>query len=154
MTAPAMSHLICSIALVALILLLPGFFATKRDNIAEEMAKAELTEISDYASNTLENLYLLANSTNEDLTLTKDLINMPLTVQDSFYTLRIVSVDNVTAYRVTAFLNDKPWVESSSWIVPGLRITVKNSIDIQTTATVEVGCERRADNFYIWIEGE
>jgi hypothetical protein len=55
---------------------------------------------------------------------------------------------------VTAFLNDKPWVESSSWIVPGLRITAKNSIDIQNTATVEVGCERKANTFYIWIEGE
>ncbi len=122
MAAPAMSYLICSMGLVVLILVLPGFFAMERNYAAEDLARRELTEICDYTSNTLENLYLLANSTNqEELTVTKEMLYLPMTIEGSFYTMRIVSAaDTATASRVTAFLNDKDWVEGSSWLVPGL----------------------------------
>ena len=152
MAAPAMSHIICSMGLIVLILVLPAFFVTERNSIAQDIAKRELTEITDYTSNTLQNLFLLANSTNiKELTITKELIYLPLTVEGSFYTLTIQSIDGVNASRVAAFLNDKPTVEGSSWLVSGLKITSEQSIEI-SNKLVEAGCERNASGFYVWIK--
>ena len=155
MAAPAMSHIICSIGLIMLTLLMPIFFAMEQNSIAQDMAIRELTEITDYTSNTLQNLFLLANSTNsEELTLTKEMIYLPLTVEGSFYTLSIQSIDGVNASRVTAFLNDEPKVEGSSWLVSGLKITSEQSVEVSNNLIV-AGCERSASGFYVWIkEGE
>jgi hypothetical protein len=151
MAAPALGHLICSMALVALILVMPSFFAMERNSIAEEMALRELTEIADYTSSTLENLFLLANSTNSrELTITKDLFYLPTKVDGSPYVLEISSVDDVTASQVTAYLTDRSWVKGTSWLVPDLKITSQNSITI-SDYTVEVGCKRDATGFYVWI---
>ena len=151
MAAPAMSHLICSMALVGLILVLPAFFAMERDRYAEAMAIRELTEISDYTSNTLENLFLLANSTNiEDLTVTKELLYLPLAVEGSPYVLNITSDDGQYASRVVASLTDRPKVAGISWLVPGLKITPNNSLTVGNH-TVEVGCSRESNGFYVWI---
>ncbi|HEX9261607.1 MAG TPA: hypothetical protein VF893_03680 [Candidatus Bathyarchaeia archaeon] len=150
-----MSHLICSMALVALILVLPSFFAMERNGVAEQMAQRELTEICDYTSNTLENLFLLANSTNvKELNVTKELIYLPMTVEGSFYTLRIdAATDDATSPRVTAFLNDRSWVQGSSWLVPGLKVN-EEPLAINGTSMV-AGCTRNAAGFYVWIkEGE
>ena len=152
MAAPAMSHLICSMALVGLILVLPAFFAMERDRYAEAMSTRELTEISDYTSNTLENLFLLANSTNaQGLTITKELLYLPLQVEGSFYVLNITSNDGQNASQVVAYLTDKPWVVGASWLVPGLKITPNNALTVGNY-TVEAGCSRETDGFYIWIE--
>jgi hypothetical protein len=153
MAAPAMSYLICSMGLVVLILVLPGFFAMERNYAAENMAMRELTEICDYTSNTLENLFLLANSTNQkELNVTKEMLYLPMTIEGSFYTMRIVSAaDNATASRVTAFLNDKDWVEGSSWLVPGLKVLNGDPLAINGTSLV-AGCTRSASGFYVWIE--
>ncbi len=152
MAAPAMSYLICSMALIALILVLPAFFAMERNSVAEQMAKRELTEICDYTSNTLENLFILANSTNsQSLTVTKDLLYLPITVEDSFYTLKIVSpVDDTHAPQVVAFLNDKHWVEGSSWLVPGLEVD-ETPLAVNGTSMV-AGCTRTGNVFSVWIE--
>lgn len=151
MAAPAMSYLICSMALVALILVLPAFFAIERNNVAEQMAERELTEICDYTSNTLENLFILANSTNsQTLTVTKELLYMPMTVEDSFYTLKIVSAPDVSnAAQVTAFLNDRPWVKGSSWLVPGLKVN-EDPLAVNGTSMV-AGCTRDNNVFSVWI---
>lgn len=151
MAAPAMSYLICSMALIALILVLPAFFSIERNNVAEQMAERELTEICDYTSNTLENLFILANSTNsKTLTVTKELLYMPMTVEDSFYTLKIVSAPDVSnAAQVTAFLNDKPWVKGSSWLVPGLKVN-EDPLAVNGTSMV-AGCTRDNNVFSVWI---
>lgn len=151
MAAPAMSYLICSMALVALILVLPAFFAIERNNVAEQMAERELTEICDYTSNTFENLFILANSTNsQTLTVTKELLYMPMTVEDSFYTLKIVSAPDVSnAAQVTAFLNDRPWVKGSSWLVPGLKVN-EDPLAVNGTSMV-AGCTRDNNVFSVWI---
>ena len=153
MAAPAMSYLICSMALVALILILPGFFAIEYKSVAEEMATKELTEISDYTSNTLQNLYLLANSTNSgELTLKKELLYLPSRVEGSPYTLRISSDSGGNALQVTAYIADKSWVEGFSWLVPGLKILPPNNpLTINERAIFAV-CQREADVFYIWME--
>ncbi len=151
MTAPAMSHLICSIALVVLIVVLPSFFMMERENVAIEMARRELTEISDYTSNTLANLFILANSTNsEKLMITKEMIYLPQKVEGSPYVLRISSVDDVTSSQVTASLVDRPWVVGASWLVPGLKVAPDNSLTVDDYI-VEAVCERNATGFYVWI---
>jgi hypothetical protein len=152
MAAPVMSHLICSIALIILILVLPSFFALELSNISEEMAIRELTEISDYTSSTLENLFLLANSTNsEELTVTKKLIYLPTKIKGSPYVLSITSDDGQYASQVTASLTDRPWVTGASWLIPGLKITLNYSLTIDNYI-VEAACKRDATGFYIWIE--
>ena len=151
MAAPAMSYLICSMGLIVLILVLPFFFATEKANISEQMARRELTEISDYTSNTLNNLYFLANSTkaNGNLEITKTLLYLPLTVQDSFYALSISS-DGENATTVTAVLNGKSWVAGESWLVPGVKMYNLSSIEIRGK-TVTAGCLRNSTGFYVWL---
>ena len=152
MAAPAMSHIICSIGLIVLTIVMPVFFAMEQNSIAQDMAIRELTEITDYTSNTLQNLFFLANSTNsEELTLTKELIYLPLTIEGSFYTLSIQSIDGVNASRITAFLNDNPTTEGSSWLVSGLKITSEKSVESNNNLIV-AGCERSASGFYVWIK--
>ncbi len=152
MAAPAMSHLICSMALVVLILVLPSFFAMERDNVAKEMAIRELTEISDYTSNTFENLFLLANNTDSgDITVTKELIYLPPKVEGSPYVLNISSVDGQNASHVTAYLMDGSGITGSSWLVSGLKITSNSSLAIGNYK-VEAVCKRDATGFYVSIE--
>jgi hypothetical protein len=146
-----MSYLICSVGLIVLILVMPYFFSIERDSTAEQMAIRELTEISDYTSNTLENLYFLASSTNSaTLTVSKDMIYLPLTVQDSFYTLSITS-DGENATKVTAILNGKS-IAGESWLIPGLKLTDDVSIDI-SRQSVTAYCQRNSTGFHVWLGG-
>lgn len=151
MAAPIMSHLICSMGLIVLILVMPVFFAMERDGIVEEMAKRELTEISDYVSNTLANLYILANSTSAtgQLNITKNLLYLPLTVQNYFYKLSITP-DGEYASKVTAVLKEKSWVAGESWLVPGLKMYNSSSIEI-LGQTLTAGCLRDSTGFYVWL---
>ena len=152
-----MSHLICSMALIFLISAMPFFFAIERNSYSEEMAKRELTEISDYTSNTLANLYFLANSTNSvELTMTKELLYLPQTVEDSVYMLGITSMDGLNALKVTAFLKDRSWVVGDSWLIPGLKVMNESLLEIGTKSkSVLAGCHRNSTGFYVWLgEGE
>jgi hypothetical protein len=151
MAAPTMSYLICSIALVALIVIMPFFFAMERDSLAEQIAKRELTEISDYTSNTIANLFFLAKSTNsETLNLSKELIYLPLTVEGSFYKLNIVQ-DGDSPLKVVAFLRDKPWVAGESWVAPGPDLLKNSLVDIDGSS-VTAKCDRNVNDFYVWLE--
>ena len=154
MASPVMSYLICSMALVVLIVAMPFFFAMQRNTVAEEIAMRELTEISDYTSNTLANLFFLANSTNSaNVNITKQLLYLPLMVEGYFYTLEISS-DGTNALKVTSTLKDKPQIEGSSWLVPGLKVLNDEIIEISGKSVV-AGCYRNSTGFYIWIgEGE
>ncbi|MCW4031403.1 MAG: hypothetical protein NWE80_03465 [Candidatus Bathyarchaeota archaeon] len=150
-----MSHVICSLALVFLISAMPFYFAMERNSYTEEMAKRELREICDYTSNTLANLYFLANSTNSvELDITKTLLYLPQTVEDSVYMLGITSMDGLNASKVTAFLRDKSWVVGDSWLVPGLKIMNESSLEIGSKSVL-AGCHRNSTGFYVWLgEGE
>ena len=151
LAAHTMGYLICSMALIVLILVMPFFFAMERNSVAEEMAKRKLTEISDYTSNTLANLYFLANSTNSvELDLTKTLLYLPLSVEDSFYVLSITSIDGVNASKVTAFFKDRPRVAGDSWLVPGLKLLNESSLEIGGKSVI-AGCHRDGTGFYVWL---
>lgn len=114
-----MSYLICSVALVGLIIVMPFFYSIEVDQVATTTTKAELAEVADYTSNTLANLNYLVNSTNQaNFNLTKQLLYLPLKIQDSFYTLRIVS-NGGNASKITAALRDETSISADSWL-PGI----------------------------------
>lgn len=151
MPAPAISHLICTSALVMLIFLLPFFYATVVDNIREDMICRELREIADYVSNTIANLYFLVNSTEIlDLSLQKDLVYLPSNVENFIYTLKIEG-NAGNALKVTARLKDKPSVAADAWLAPGLKIDgAKNYIE-SCGLNVAVGCRRNSTGIYVSI---
>jgi hypothetical protein len=117
--SPTMSYLICTVALIVLILVLPSFFEIQRVSIAENMTRRELTEIADYTSNALSNLFFLAGSTDLTISVTKDLMYLPLTVGNSFYVLNITDVGN--SLKILAYIEGQEWISGESWIVPGLK---------------------------------
>lgn len=150
MVAPAMSHLICSTALVVLIVLTPVFYGYYMDKIHTALIERELTEIADYTSNTLANLYFMANFTNAvPLNLTKAIIYLPSNVEGSTYMLNIASADENTL-KVTAYLKDRPSVIGESWLPPGLKADSKNSIQSSSKLAL-AGCYRNVTGFYVWL---
>jgi len=129
-----MSYLICSMALIVLLLVLPSYFEIQRNSIAEAMTRRELTEISDYTSNTLSNLIFLAESSKAsdlslEISITKELLYLPLMIGDSFYVLRIDQDANSRAVKVIAYLKDQEWISGESWITPGLLVSESSEIN-------------------------
>ena len=133
-----------------LIFVMPFFYAIVVDNIRVDMMRMELKEITDYVSNTLANLYFLVNSTDSlDVSLEKELIYLPSTVENSVY---IVNIDgsNGTASKITAYLKDRTSVEVDAWLVPGLKVGEDYSIE-SGGRTVVAGCSRNGMGVYVWI---
>lgn len=151
MPSPTISYLICSMALVMLIFVMPFFYAIVVDNIRSDMIRLELKEITDYVSNTLANLYFLVNSTDSsDVFLEKELLYLPYTVENSIY---IVKIDGSggNASKITACLKDRSWVEVDAWLVPGLKVGEENSVE-SGGRTVVSGCSRNSMGVYVWIK--
>jgi hypothetical protein len=152
MASPTMSYLICSMALIVLILVIPSFFEIQRNGIADEMTRRELTEIADYTSNTLANLFFLAESAHSsDIYLNKELLSLPLTVGDSFYVLSIAEVDS--SLEVIAYIKDQQWISGQSWIAPGLDVDPEisseiNSYELNNKIAI-ASCHGGSGNFYI-----
>ena len=133
-----------------LIFVMPFFYAIVVDNIRVDMMRMELKEITDYVSNTLANLYFLVNSTDSlDVSLEKELIYLPSTVENSVY---IVNIDgsNGTASKITAYLKDRTSVEVDAWLVPGLKVGEDYFIE-SGGRTVVAGCSRNGMGVYVWI---
>ena len=151
MAAPAISHLICTSVLVALILLLPFFYGIVADNIELNMIQRELQEISDYVSNTLANLYFLVNMTDYSSTsLEKELIYLPSTVENSIYTVTIESVQGNVS-KITSALKFNRSVAASAWVTPGLKPASETSVEGGGRKVV-AGCSRNATGAYILIK--
>ncbi|NHJ83922.1 MAG: hypothetical protein FK734_00585 [Asgard group archaeon] len=151
MAAPTMSHIICSMALVALIFVLPSFYSIVVDNVEADVITKELQEITDYTSNTIENLYFLANSTNsQEVFLEKELLYLPAVVEESVYILNVTEVEGKVT-TVTAFLKTDPTVSVTSWIIPGLKLAEKNAVIESSEKSVIAGCEKNASGIYVWI---
>jgi len=137
--------------LVMLIFVMPLFYAIVIDNIRVDMMRMELKEITDYVSNTLANLYFLVNSTDSlDVSLEKELIYLPSTVENSVY---IVNIDGSggTASKITAYLKDSTLVEVDAWLVPGLKVGADYSIE-SGRRTVVAGCSRNGTGVYVCIK--
>lgn len=137
-------------ALVMLIFVMPFFYSSVTNNIQANMVQRELQEIADYVSNTLANSYFLVNSTDYlNVNLTKELMYLPSTVENSVY---IVEIDGSggNASRITAYLRDKPSVAADAWLATGLKIGAPSSIE-SSGRTVIAGCSRNSTGVYVWL---
>ena len=151
MASPTMSYVICSMALIVLVLVLPSFFEIQRNSIAGEMTRRELTEIADYTSNTLSNLLFIAKSAHSSgISLTKELLYLPLMVGDSYY---VLNIDNGgDSLKVTACIKGQPSISGQSWITPSLNVQEFsqeiNSYELESKIAV-AGCNEESGSFYV-----
>ena len=154
MPAPTMSHIICISALITLIFVMPLFYFSVVDNVNVEMMERELKEVADYVSNSLGNLYLLANSTNCEVLLEKKL-DLPSSIRDSTYYVEIVyNHSDGSAQYVKAYSKDSSWIHADSLILPGPKADNVRARIESGEKTVVAGCSRNSTNTYVWITEE
>jgi len=147
-----MSHIICISALITLIFVMPLFYFSVVDNINVEMMERELKEVADYVSNSLGNLYLLANSTDCDILLKKRL-DLPSSIRDSTYYVRIVydQTDGSAQY-VSAYSKDSSGIRADSLILPGPKADNETGCIIESGEKIVIaGCARNSIGTYVWI---
>ncbi len=149
MPAPTISHVILTGALIVLVFTVQLFFFYVVDNMWAEMVRRELKELTDYVSDSLANLYFLMNSTNLDTTLKKTL-KLPSRVSGSAYRIEIVNLGG-SAQAVKAYVEVKTWVNSTSWLPPGVKVDIQNQAVQSIGATAWAGCLRKSNNFYVWL---
>ena len=150
MPAPTISHLICTSALIILILVMPVFYSIVINNIQTDIMKRELKEIADYVSNTLANLYFLVNSTScLDVNLTKELVYLPSTVENYVYVVKIWGVGK-NASKIVTYLKNRPGIMMDAWLTPGL-YRDKPPYFVESGRKIVVGCNRNATGVYVWI---
>ncbi len=154
MPASTMSHVICIGALITLILVMPLFYFYVIDNITVEMMERELKEVADCVSNSLGNLYLLANSTNCDVVLKKRL-DLPSSIRGSTYYVEIVyNQSDGSAQYVRAYSKDSSGVFAVSWILRGPKADNETGCIIESgEKTLFAGCSRESTGVYVWIKG-
>jgi len=134
---------------------MPLFYFSVVDNVNVEMMERELKEVADYVSNSLGNLYLLANSTNCDVLLKKKL-DLPSSIRDSTYCVRIVcNQSDSSAQYVNAYSRDSPGIHADSWIIPGPKADNEVGCIIESGEKIVIaGCSRNSTNTYVWITEE
>lgn len=148
-----MSHLICTSALIALIVLMPFYYFYIVDNMNTEMATRELKEIADYVSNSFGNLHFLANSTFSDVELHKDL-SLPSNVQGVAFIVELVYDNlNYSGQSVKAHLRDKTAIYAVSWLPPGLNVDVAMSFVHSDRGAVAALCVSNATGTWVGLEG-
>lgn len=130
---------------------MPFFYSAVIDSIHVDTVQIELREIADYVSSTFANLFFLVNSTRYDVNLTKELIYLPSTVEESIYIIRIEESGG-KALKITAYLKYKPSVAAGAWLVPGLKIDATGSYIESAARPVIAGCRRDGADVYIWID--
>ncbi len=133
---------------------MPYFYYHIVDNVQTDVITRELKELTDYTSNTVENLYFLINSTNSaDISLEKELVYLPSTVENAFYSLEIVSSDSKTAsyLRATAYIENNQSIIVNSWLIPGLNLDQEKVRIVSGEKTVVVGCSREEESVIVWI---
>jgi hypothetical protein len=150
--APTMSHIICIGALITLIFVMPLFYLQVVDNITVEMMERELKEVADYVSNSLGNLYLLANSTSCEILLKKKL-DLPSSIRDSTYYVEILYDQNGSAQYVKAYSKDSTGIHADSLILPGPKADNERGCIIESgEKTLVAGCNRNSTGTYVWIK--
>ena len=151
MAAPALSYLICTVALVSLIFMMPFFYSYVTNNIQKDVAQRELKEIADYVSNTFANSYFLVNSKDYlNVSLTKELKYLPSTVEDSFYIVKIEG-NGSDASKITTYLKDTPSISAEAWLSAGLKKGSQNFVESGLRKVV-AGCSRDITGIYVWID--
>jgi hypothetical protein len=118
------------------------------ENFQIEMMRRELKEVADYVAHTLENLYFLVNSTEGDISLEKEL-SLPSTIKDLIYVVEIVG-DGDNASNITAYLKDRSFIRTSSWLIPGLKIGTSDHVESDKNRIIAV-CKREGADIYVSI---
>lgn len=150
MPSPTISHLICSMALITLIFVMPVFYFVVVENLQVQMVKHELKEVADYVANTIENLYILANSSNTDVILKKEL-NIPRTIRDTFYTIEILNKSDGSASQVCASIGTTKSIKAYSWLIGGLKVEAAAVSVRSSEENVFVECKRVGSDIYVGI---
>jgi len=151
MPSPTLSHLICTTALIILIFTVQVYFFYVVNNVWNEMTVRELKEITDYVADSLINLYFLVNSTRSIVILEKTL-SLPSEIGGSSYTLQILYDGNGVAQNIKGYFNNRTWLNTASWLPPGLKVGSSYAGPIQSSGrTVVAGCTRNSTNVYVWI---
>ncbi|MGB9740231.1 MAG: hypothetical protein ACP5IM_01780 [Candidatus Bathyarchaeia archaeon] len=148
MPSPTISHLICTVALISLIFVMQFYYFYAVNNLQVQMIEKELKEVADYTANTIENLYIIANSSSSDIHLKKEL-SLPKFIQDSAYVVEIVK-NGTLASSVHAYMKLSPSIEAYSWLISGLKVETQNSIE-SGKSNVFLECERRGGDIYVWF---
>jgi hypothetical protein len=152
--APTMSHIIGIGALVTLIFVMPLFYFSVVDNLEVEMMERELKEVADYVSNSLWNLFLLANSTNFDMLVTKKL-DLPLSIRDSPFYIEIVCDQDNSAQYVKAYPKGNSRIHADSLILPGLMGSNETGRVIESgDKSLIAGCSKDSAGIYVWVKEE
>lgn len=151
MPSPTISHLICTTALIFLIFAVQVYYFHIVNSVWTEMSVRELKEITDYVADSLANLYFLANSTRSVVTLEKTL-SLPSEIAGSSYTIEILYDGSKVAQSIKGHFNTKTWLNTASWLPPGLKVhsTFYKPI-VSSDKTVVAGCSRESANVYVWI---
>ncbi len=148
-----MSHIILTSALIALIFLMQFSFMYVVDNMRTEITQRELKEIADYVSDSLGNLYLLANSTDCDNVTLKKTLSIPSHIQGLTYNLSLY-YDTTTneAISVNASTTGSLKSEATSWLPPSLKVNLDATQTIVSDVeTVVAGCARADSYVSVWI---
>jgi len=133
---------------------MPLFYFSVVDNVNVEMMERELKEVADYVSNSLGNLYLLANSTNCEVLLEKRL-DLPSSIRDSTYFVEIVrNQSDRSAQYVKAYSKDRSGISADSWILPGPKADNEKRVIESGEKIVIAGCSSNSTGTYVWIKEE
>jgi hypothetical protein len=149
LVAPLMSHLICTSALIMLIFVMPFYYFYIIDNVNVEMMKRELKEVADYISNSVGNLYFLANSTDSATMLQKSLA-LPSSIRDETYFVEMVSSAG-SAQSIRARLKGESGVYADSWLLPGLKAYHSNCSIESSERAVVAECISNSTGVWVWL---
>lgn len=128
---------------------MPFYYFYVVDNMNNEIATRELKEMADYVSNSFGNLYLLANSTSNDVELSKNL-NLPSSVQGGAFTVELVyDSGTYVGQTVKACLLDHTAIYAVSWLPPGLNVDVASSLVYSDQGAVTALCFDNATGTWV-----
>ena len=153
MPAPTITHIICTTALIALIIVMQFFYMQIISNVQAEVIRRELKDIADHVSNTFSNLYYLLNSSSSTGILRKAL-EVPEKVEEILYYIQInynTSTNEANSIRV--YLVSDNSIYAVSWLTPGLKVnTSMNLIVLSSENDIFACCGRFGGEFLIWFE--
>ena len=153
MPAPTITHLICTAALIVLIIVMQFFYMQIVSNVRAEVIRRELKDIADHVSNTFSNLYYLLNSSSSNGIIRKAL-EVPEKVEEILYYIQInynASTNEANSIRV--YLVSDNSIYAVSWLTPGLKVnTSMNLIVLSSENDIFACCGRFGGEFLIWFE--
>ncbi len=153
MPAPTITHLICTAALIVLIIVMQFFYMQIVSNVRAEVIRRELKDIADHVSNTFSNLYYLLNSSSSTRILRKTL-EVPEKVEEILYYIQInYNTSSNKAESIKVYLVSDNSIYAVSWLTPGLKVnTSMNLIVLSSENDIFACCGRFGGEFLIWFE--